>query len=119
MSAEAVADPADSSIDAAANAFDAYQSALSTAIVEEVNALENRTWTAGMNAYFQDMSYDYLKKSCGLKMDAFRVSDNRTRAHSRIQERCAGFVSYARARVLMLTYECSHTNRAPRLDSSL
>lgn len=49
--------------------FNQYRSALSAAMVAAVNGAPNVTWTAGMNEYFEDKDFAFLKQSCGTKID--------------------------------------------------
>lgn len=51
------------------DAFDSYLYALNDALIDEVNAHPNATWTAARNDYFEDKSYDFLHASCGTKLD--------------------------------------------------
>lgn len=54
--------------------FDAFHSALSDAIIEEVNQNPNATWTAARNEYFEGKSYKFLQNSCGTKLDAEKLA---------------------------------------------
>lgn len=63
-----------SQIDQTNQAFQTYQSALSEAVVQHVNAYPNATWSAGMNDYFSGKSYEFLKSSCGTKLDKMKLS---------------------------------------------
>ena len=67
--------------DVSASSTQAAQSAMSDYIVEVVNSLPGGTWTAGINEYFQDKSFDFLKKSCGMKI-ATKVRIQNTAQHS-------------------------------------
>jgi len=50
--------------------------ALSAHIVALVNSHPNSTWTAGYNGYFRGKSFDFLKASCGTKIDAAKFTTN-------------------------------------------
>lgn len=60
-------------VDQTDQAFQSFHAALSEAMVQEVNHVPNVSWTAGLNDYFEAKSYEFLKASCGLKVDAFRL----------------------------------------------
>lgn len=55
---------------AESNAAQQAETAMNDMIIAMVNALPNNTWTAGVNEYFKDASYEFLKSSCGLKLEA-------------------------------------------------
>jgi hypothetical protein len=62
-----------STADQTASAMDEFESALSAALAVKVNEAANVSWTAGMNDYFEEKSYQFLKQSCGTKIDLAKV----------------------------------------------
>jgi cathepsin B len=66
------ADAPSDTADQAGQAFDHFQAALSVAMVAQINEA-NASWSAGMNEYFADKSFEFLQASCGTKIDLTKV----------------------------------------------
>jgi cathepsin B len=66
--------PADASTTSVDADVSAAESAMDEYLISVVNAQEDGSWTAGVNEYFEGKSKQFLKQSCGLKLDAQQMA---------------------------------------------